>query len=362
MMKNIVVIRAGALGDVILTLPALQALRLRYPDASLRVVGYPALWQIAGSLIDAVISIDAPMFAGLFTGSPSDQLCHWLRELDLVVAWTAHDPRPALDLCGVPHVIHASPYPPPGVHASDWLIDSVERQQGSRGGASRSLLALTPGEMECGREILAAMELKHPIAIHPGAGALWKRWPAERFAALAQELARQGRQVVLVEGPADATVVAEVRQRLGGEMAVLRALPLRILAAVLAQCALYIGNDSGVTHLAATAGAPVLALFGPTDPVSWGPRGRDPHAIRILRACQRKATCQGQVRVCDDSSCMAGIEVSAVLHGVETLLVNVQNPVENPRFSVDNFVDPPSNSEADAHHQHFDTPSSGDAP
>jgi hypothetical protein len=264
-----------------LTLPAIKALRLRYPDASLRVAGYPSLWDVAGSLVDEVVSIDAAMFAGLFTGSPSDRFCDWLHKVDLVVAWTVRDACPALEACGVPHAVHASPYPPPGVHASDWLVGSMREELGPILGSAASTarqtgrvptISLTPEEMGHGREVLAAMGLERSVAIHPGAGAPWKRWPAERFGVLAQELVRLGHQVVLIEGPADEEVVTEIQQQLAAEIPVFRRQPLRVLAAMLAHCALFVGNDSGVTHLAAAAGAPVP-----------GPRGEA--VQRLFRCC-----------------------------------------------------------------------------
>jgi ADP-heptose:LPS heptosyltransferase len=216
--------------------------------------------------------------------------------------------------------------------------------------------------MERGREMLAAMGLQHPIAIHPGAGARWKRWPGGRFAGLMQELIRRGHQVVLIEGPADDEAVAEVQQQIAAEIPVLRQQPLRLLAASLAQCTLFAGNDSGVTHLAAAVGTPTLALFGPTDPLSWTPLENHPETIRVLRHCTCRTAYRGQVRVCDDPDCMQSIEIAEVLQAAQDLLANVQNPVENRRYSVDNFVDPPSTTGADTYHHHFNTPSSSQGP
>ena len=100
------------------------------------------------------------------------------------------------------------------------------------------------------------------LAIHPGSGALAKNWPLERFAELAGQLGPG--PFLLVEGPAE----AGAGLGLGEAPAFVRAsqLPLRTLGAVLARAGLFVGNDSGVSHLAAAWGAPTLALFGPTDP------------------------------------------------------------------------------------------------
>src|SRR5262249_55624769 len=99
---------------------------------------------------------------------------------------------------------------------------------------------------------------------------------AERFAELARSWPQQ--RFLLVEGPADAASVAPLTGLPGALLA--RGLEPRLLAAVLARASAYVGNDSGVTHLAAAWGAPTLALFGPTLPGVWAPLGR----VRVLRS------------------------------------------------------------------------------
>jgi heptosyltransferase III len=86
----------------------------------------------------------------------------------------------------------------------------------------------------------------------------------------------------LIEGPADSGAIAQLLAGLEGERPpVASSLGVPLLAALLSLSGCYLGNDSGVTHLAAAAGAPVVALFGPTDPAVWGPRGRK---VTVLRA------------------------------------------------------------------------------
>src|SRR5947209_119735 len=229
--SRIVVIRAGALGDVLLTLPALHALRERYPDALIQVVGYPSTWEVAGDLTDEIVSIDHPRFASLYGGSsatpevpsPPNPLSHfgrggetrddllpsplrgggvggegaegmrgldWFTHANLVIAWTVRDPTPALHATGAT-AIHASPYPPPGIHAAAWLLQTlgfphdhadVLRRAEAIGASWRS-------------DTLA--DHSGTALIHPGAGAAWKRWPAERFAAVADALSATRHEVMI---------------------------------------------------------------------------------------------------------------------------------------------------------------------
>ncbi len=104
------------------------------------------------------------------------------------------------------------------------------------------------------------------LAVHPGSGSPAKNWPTERFAEAAHRLS-DGRPCLLVLGPAEETT------RDWPGFTVAREWPLRVLGAALSRAGLFLGNDSGVAHLAAASGAPTLTLFGPTDPALWAPVG-----------------------------------------------------------------------------------------
>lgn len=110
--------------------------------------------------------------------------------------------------------------------------------------------------------------------MHPGSGSRAKNWPLDRFAEAAHRLS-PGRPWLLVVGPAEDDVLPPPGARLA------RGVPLRTLGAALARAGLFLGNDSGVAHLAAACGTRTLALFGPTDPGRWAPVGP---AVRTLRA------------------------------------------------------------------------------
>ncbi len=108
------------------------------------------------------------------------------------------------------------------------------------------------------------------MVIHPGSGGAAKRWPLERFAEVARRL---DQPVAWVLGPAEREDRA-CREAMETTGAVLDELSLEELSAALARCRLYIGNDSGVSHLAAALGVPTVAVFGATDPATWSPRGQ----------------------------------------------------------------------------------------
>jgi len=316
---SVLVWRNRALGDAILSIPALRALRAARPRAVVRLVGYPDAWRVVAGLVDDALPIEAPVFAGLFAGGPAGELRTWLRDAERAVAVTTRDFGAVLRAAGVPNVVQISPYPPPGIHASDWLLRAVG--MALDGDASDELrtaraeppaLALTESETARARRHLDGLGLERPVVLHPGAGQPWKRWPPDRYARLGDVLRQRGWQVALSAGPADGMATVEVQRTAREPFPVLGPLPPRDLAAALSLAACYVGNDSGVTHLAAAAGTPTLALFGPTDPASWAPRGN----AWILRTCETRVEQQGQIRVCDDPHCLDGIMVEMVLDSV----------------------------------------------
>ena len=119
---------------------------------------------------------------------------------------------------------------------------------------------------------------KQYVAIHPGSGGAQKCWPASHFAAVIERLWQQNRSVLLLEGPADTEHVRHLLNLVSsppvpGMIKMLTNAPLLEVARQLQQCRCYLGNDSGITHLAAMLGVPTVAIFGPSDPAIWRPVG-----------------------------------------------------------------------------------------
>lgn len=137
-------------------------------------------------------------------------------------------------------------------HVADWLVNAIE-----------------PGWQERQPRLEVEATQGAPLVIHPGAGSPAKRWAAEKFRALAHAL---GRRTAVVRGPADPPVEDSDGDVWDG-------LPLAELAGRLKGSGLFVGNDSGITHLAAAVGVPTLAIHVATDPGIWGVRG--PHTRRL---------------------------------------------------------------------------------
>ena len=159
------------------------------------------------------------------------------------------------------------------------------------------------------------------IVLHPGSGSKKKVWPLDRFRDLLTYL--QGNvpsRFLIVLGPAEGPEVEKVFEVGGPGTVVLgKGLSLLQLASVMEGCRLFIGNDSGVSHLAAALGIPTLTIFGPTDPRVWSPRGKRVVVVRRETPC---SPCpQERFFQCQHSECLKGIETEDVLEGIRRLEV-----------------------------------------
>ncbi len=306
---RVVVVRAGGLGDTILVLPALQRLRARFPAARMTLVG--SHW--AEDLLPlvpfpcAVVRFDSPVLTPLFGPSPEADPLGVFSSADAAILYAASPDedfvRNARRFCRG-RVVVWPVAPEPGVHAADHFAAAVDdagpRLPGPGGVDDSALLRvehelavragvwmrdrLGSGPCDPGappgsagahdrRPALPRGNGVSAVAVHPGSGGRRKCWPAERFA---EVVAGIGRPVVLIEGPADAEACRGVRDLVSPVLPVARAEGLLVpqAASLIAACGLFLGNDSGMSHLAAALGVPTVAVFGPTDPAVWSPRGR----------------------------------------------------------------------------------------
>lgn len=258
---RVLVIRGGAIGDFILTLPAMRLLRETIPNCHIEVMGYLSIATLAqaAGIADAVRSLDHRTMAALFSkNAPIDEaLAEHLRGFSMVVSYL-FDPdghfRASMERIGVktliecPHRVH-----PDGGHASRQLARPLEK-----------LAMFLEDEHLLRTHFERRSDGKTRIAIHPGSGSEKKNWPLEHWTRLADEL--PAAEVVFITGEAEQERGVKIEKH-----AIWHALPLNELATRLGTCTTFLGHDSGISHLAAACGVPSLLLFGPTDPAVWAP-------------------------------------------------------------------------------------------
>ncbi|MGA3170106.1 MAG: glycosyltransferase family 9 protein [Chthoniobacteraceae bacterium] len=293
MKPRILVIRGGAIGDFVLTLPAIRLLRENFPQAHLEILGYKHIVALAEGRFyaDATRSIEYGGLARFFIPGAElpEDLTEYFGSFQQIVSYL-YDPdgffEGNLRRAGVKYYLHGSPALDDSAHAAQQLALPLE---------SLALYlddkapVLFPSEADrvfardwLGRAFPGA---EGPlIALHPGSGGERKNWPITQWAGLGETIWRiaPGARVLAVGGEADREEIAYLREAWRGRaMAVAMDLPLPKLAAMLGRARLFLGHDSGISHIAAAAGAPSVLLFGPTDPEIWAPLNG---TIRILRA------------------------------------------------------------------------------
>jgi heptosyltransferase-2 len=298
-MNRILVIRGGAMGDFILTLPALKALREAYPDAHIEILGYKHIAVLAENRFyaQAVRSIEyGPL--SLFFAKNSELpagLVSYFASFDLIISYL-YDPDGIFEynlrrcaaenlLCGPAKIVEN------GGHAARQLARPIE-ELGILVEDLAAKIFPSADDRQFAREFLR--DLPRPIfAIHPGSGSDKKNWLLEnwielfsnndRFSRAGEERGRKAKRpsLVVISGEADKAQTAKMEHVWKDrDVRFAKDLPLPHLAAVL-EHTIFVGHDSGISHLAAAAGANCILLFGPTDPNVWAPRNEN---VRVVTA------------------------------------------------------------------------------
>ncbi|RPJ09805.1 MAG: glycosyltransferase family 9 protein, partial [Deltaproteobacteria bacterium] len=330
--ESILILHQGALGDFILALPTLANLREAFPKAKSVIMGYPRILELVEKRFYAeeILSIDQKGMATFFVrGGPLDRvLSRFFSQLDLVVVFGKGGGVTLVDnlkrVCRGP-ILPIYSFPPWGhrIHLSDHLLSELARF-GFPVAVKNPEIRLNEADRQWGRAFwqrqgLGPEERAQAIILHPGSGSRKKVWPPDRFQALGHHLEKrlQSRLLVVI-GPAETEETEIALQKMPPPPRIFaKDLSLLQLASVMEGCRLFIGNDSGVSHLAAALGLPVLALFGPTDPAVWSPRGRKVVVVRREIPC---SPCpEEKFFQCKQWDCMNEVGFGDVLKGLEEI-------------------------------------------
>ena len=300
--KRVLVIFPGALGDFVCVLPAIDALAKRHRGCSIELMARAELARLATgrTAVARGHSIDASHVSALFSESDETRSREFFAGFERIYSFFAsgdanfrvrlvaatsgkvsfHPFRPLDDDSHEPHV------------AAAYL-----RSVGEANGLMHPRIEPTRDDLRAAADAIAKSRCDpaNLIAIFPGSGSPTKNWPLDKFAALARIL-RERSSVVFVLGPAESTMEQTLREH---ELLVLKDLELGTVAGIARLAAGFVGNDSGVSHLAAAADAPGVVIFGPTDSRRWRPLGRivvlghrespEQVAAALVRICDRDA-------------------------------------------------------------------------
>ncbi len=276
---NALIIRTGGLGDTILTLVAagwLENLGWRTD-----VMGYERYADVVGMFGFGFIAEERSGFGSLYS-NPAPTIFRLFGRYDLVIALKSDQDGSLtenLRKASGGKTIMINPVPPPGrgVGYACYLAREISKTIGAD---PPEQLPLLESRLKLPHGAKRLDGAKRRLAIHPGSGSPGKNWPINRFVDLINSVTATA---TFITGPAQTTEELDNIRALARENNICLehnpAYPR--LAAKLANADLYLGVDSGVTHLAAAMGVPVAALFGPTDPEIWRPAGA---AVTIVTA------------------------------------------------------------------------------
>lgn len=286
---RIVTFRYGAIGDSLMAFPILRAIRAKYPNSHITFIGHAAIVQLAQESGLAEEAHDPTSFpwGELYDdeGIRSPAWRNLLQQTDLAISLLRNgaDPlKPNLLVAGAREAIVAHEYqhPVPQKHVVEYLAHSI-------------------GLEDIRADAIPPIALRNktlypynpPIAIHPGCSDPARRWSAASFAAIINALLRQNQPVLLLAGPLDDEQLRKVQRHIKeklspGLLTILRNAPLVEVAQQIQHCKCYLGNDSGITHLAALLGVPTVVLMHRAYIVHMHPLGPAVELIPIERSEQ----------------------------------------------------------------------------
>src|ERR1700693_3750831 len=268
MASRVLIIFPGALGDLILLAPTIAVIARRHRYAELELMARYELAEFAvGRLgIARGHSIDRREVALLFRDAERAPAQSFFSAFDRIYCFfNADDPdfrRHLIEACAHEVTFHRFRPDADGHVAAAYMMDvtgDVDVEHVS--------INLLPNDIEAAAQIVKA---KNFIAIFPGSGSAKKNWPVEKFCALADSLNDKTRAVFIC-GPAEESIEKVL---LASGHVTIKNQPLGTVAAIVRMASAVVGNDSGVSHLAAATGERGVVLFGPTDPAKWRPLGR----------------------------------------------------------------------------------------
>jgi lipopolysaccharide heptosyltransferase I len=345
--RKILIVRLSALGDVVRCLPALTALRNAFPQAHIGwiverpydelVEGHPDLDEVIvlprkewarrakNPIRLPALPFEISRFFRALKKKRYDVAIDFQGNLRsaLVTRWSGAPRRIGL---GAPsakesaHVFYTEKFiPPAGVHRLTWNMLMLYAL-GIKDAAVEWHLPENAQEKSRAREFLSSIRRTNGplVVIHPGTSKFgeFKRWPAERFAETARRLHDEsGAAIVVTGGPGERELCEAVAGGAAECAVVAPPTSLKALAALIGEADLFVGADTGPMHIAAAAGVPVVAVFGPKDPAFYGPYGEGHEVVTAEVSCRPCGK-----RRCKNPMCVTEVTVESVVKSAKKIL------------------------------------------
>ena len=312
MNARFLIIHPGGVGDVLLALPAIRSLHRRYgvEEGALVVTRPIGEFLVLCQEIGRAFPIESRALSDVWGGTnqPESVLDEWLRTCGLAIAWMSdHDGRLSTTLSerGVDQVIIESPLTEPlrSIHQSDRFLETLSDLKLNP--PSERPLNVPETAITAGRRALnqAGMSGNQSyVVVHPGSGSAHKCCEPTLMADAIRWSYGKGCIPVLIGGPADRDSVGRVQAHCPWHTPIIKDVELPVIAGILKEAVLFIGHDSGMTHLAAALDVPSVACFGPTDEQRWSPRGNN---VTVVRGKPCHCLTWEAVQQCSEKPCLA---------------------------------------------------------
>jgi len=286
--KSILIVHQGAIGDFILSLPALEAIHRFCSQARFIFLGHPSILETIHSrpYFHGVLNCSDKRWAPLYSsqGKLATRAFDSLPTVDSIFAFCRPSSQKLVENLARIYEkpsYRIDPFPEPGMglHISEYQCRQLEEL------GIPALPCLAPVIAPSEEDFLEARRFvqqnvapgRKLILIHPGSGGKRKLWSVAGWLHVILRISGNNKiKISLIEGPADRFIVQQLCAEVGSlTLLLLNNWRLGKLAALIKYSSLYLGNDSGITHLAAACNTPTIALFGPTDSRIWGPKGSE---------------------------------------------------------------------------------------
>ncbi|WP_308471073.1 glycosyltransferase family 9 protein [Rathayibacter toxicus] len=345
--ERIAVLRGGGLGDLLFTLPAIEALAAAYRDAEITLLGTPEHRMLLDGASSPVSGVEVlPVAQGVHDGGDEDphgfaEFVERMRQRRFDLAVQVHGggrySNPFLLRLGAQHTVGSRTHDAeplersiPYLYYQHEMLRALEivGLAGAPAVRLEPALAVDPQRRD---RLAAALPADGPLVmIHPGASDPRRRWPASGFAEVVMQLVADGVRVLVVGDASDAPVAEEIVAAAPGALSWAGAVELADLPALLSLADVVLGNDSGPRHLAAAVGVPTVGIFWVGNAINAAPLGRERHRVQLswttrCPVCGVDVTQVGWTasRCEHDPSFVADVPVAAVVADIRSLLAAV---------------------------------------
>jgi ADP-heptose:LPS heptosyltransferase len=313
MPSSSLVYHTGGLGDFITTFPAIGEWNRQNPQGRKILLGKPSygILGIHAGVFDEIWDVESAAFSWLYSPALSVPLLikEKMQAIRSALLFCAQD-SPVLSRFkdfNVANLLYQEPFPSYKIPICDYHLSLIKKGPFLNRGDFPTFFPHPDFKTDADRLIAGLGKF---VAMSPGSGSAVKNWPFERFVGLAEKLSTRGYECLWFLGP------AEEEFQVPNNGVVVRNTSLPALVHVLSWCRLYVGNDSGMSHLAGACGAPCVVLFGPSDPDIWRPLGKTVAVVsENRRPCfpchEGKGNAFATRAVCADP-CIGDISVSRV--------------------------------------------------